>query len=86
MKYIFDWNEGTNEVIFTPSELFNKGGKKYTLSRISVVEFVLKSDTEEIHSTLNGCIQHLAEGMDTNDLIDLSSFLYTWGMYTGVKG
>lgn len=86
MKYIFDWQEGTNEIVFTPSELFNKGGKKYTLSKISIVEFILKSDTEEIHSTLDGCIQHLAEVMDTDDLINLASFMYTWGMYTGVKG
>ena len=85
MKYIFEWQEGTNEIVFTPSELFNKNGKKYTLSKISIVEFVLKSDTEEIHSTLGGCVQHLAEEMDTRDLIDLASFLYNWGMYTGIR-
>lgn len=86
MKYIFDWQEGTNEIVFTPSKLFNKGGKKYVLSKISIVEFVLKSDTKEIHSSLGGCLQHIAKDLDADDLINLASVLYTWGMYKGVKG
>ena len=86
MKYIISWKEETNEIKFEPSQVFNAEGKIYTLQKISIVEFVLKSEGGEIHSSLNGCIEHLKDEIDTEDLINLASLLYTWGMYNGVHG
>ncbi len=86
MKYVIGWNEEKNEIEFEPSQVFNAGGKFYTLTKKSIVEFELKAEGEEIHSSLNGCITHLKDKIDTEDFINLASLLYSWGMYNGVRG
>jgi hypothetical protein len=86
MKYIISWKEEENTIKFEPSQIFNAEGKVYTLKKISIVEFVLKSENEETHSSLGGCLERLKNEMDTEDFINLASLLYTWGMYNGVHG
>ena len=85
MKYFIGWKEENNEIEFKPSQVFNAKGKTYILQKISIEEFVLKSEGEEIHSTLNGCIEHLKDEIDTDDLINLAFLLYSWGMYNGAR-
>jgi hypothetical protein len=86
MKYIISWKEEENTFKFEPSQVFNAEGKVYILKKISNEEFVLKSENEETHSSLGGCLNRLKNEMDTEDFINIASLLYFWGIYNGVHG
>ena len=82
--YTFEWEEKTNTILLKPTTN-NKGGLIYRLSKKDFCTFVLETAEKKIEASIDACLEYLKDEMDTEDLINLASLLYAWGMYNGAR-